>query len=93
MARVEMGKTKSKTPEPAKKAKPPLMSPRTIALAVMFLVLVGVVAYIWMPESAPEPPPPETIIGPDGQPIPIPVPTPTDPATLPPGSTEEVRPS
>lgn len=93
MARVEMGKSKPKKEEPAKKAKPPLMSSRTMALAGMFLVLMAIVAYVWMPERTPEAPPPETILGPDGQPMPIPVPTPTDPANLPPGSTEEVRPS
>lgn len=77
------------------KSKPPVMSPRTMALAAVFLVLVGAVAWVWTRNDGTELPDdaiPSTDGGAPGAPAHQPV-IEIDPATLPPGSTEEIRPS
>lgn len=83
-------------PGKSKKTKAPLVSPRTLALAVVFLGLIGVVAFQWFgtgggDELIPEP---EQVLDAEGKPVPPPQPViEPEPGTQPPSNLEEVRPS
>lgn len=69
----------------------PRVSARTLTLGVIFLVLAGVVAYIWGKGDGTEVPlDDQAQTNPDGTPAAAPQPIPQpDPATLPPGTKEE----